>query len=67
MVYKFLNLTSILLVATTSVKRAFVVMKFVKSWLSNKMNCQWLNDCLITFREKDVLKTINNIDRVRKI
>ena len=46
MVYKFLNLTLVLPVATTSVKRNFSAMKFVKSQLCNKMSDQWLNDVL---------------------
>jgi len=46
MVYKLLKLTLLLLVATTSVERVFSVMKVVKSNPCNKMDDQWLNDCI---------------------
>lgn len=35
-------------------------MKVVKSQLCNKMDDQWLNDCLVTYIEIHVLLTINN-------
>jgi hypothetical protein len=47
-------------VTTASVERVFSAMKYVKSQLNNKMSGQWLNDCLVTYTEKDVLKTISN-------
>jgi len=35
-------------------------MKYVKTRLINKMGDQWLNNCLVTYIERDVLKTISN-------
>lgn len=55
MVYKLLKLALALLVATTSVERAFSTMNFVKSQLCNKVSDEWLNDLLVTFIKKDVL------------
>ncbi|KAL6505301.1 hypothetical protein OROGR_025118 [Orobanche gracilis] len=59
-VYKLVKLALILPVATTSVERVFSAMKYVKSELCSKMGDQWLNDRLVTFIERDVLKTISN-------
>ena len=59
-VYRLLKLALVLPVATASVERVFLTIKFVKSQLCNKMDDQWLNDHLVTFIERDVLGTINN-------
>jgi hypothetical protein len=59
-VYKLLKLALVLPVATASVERVFSAMKYVKSQLSNKMADQWLNDRLITYIERDVLKPVSN-------
>ena len=61
MVYKLLKLALLLPVATASIERVFSAMKVVKSKLSNKMDDQWLNDRLVTYIERDVLLTINNV------
>lgn len=55
-----MKLALILPVATASVDRVFSTMKYVKSQLSNKMGNQWLIDCLVTYIERDVFKTISN-------
>ena len=60
MVYKLVKLALILPVATASVERAFSAMKYVKSELCSKMGDKWLNDRLVTFIERDVLRTISN-------
>ena len=44
-------LVLLLPVATASVERAFSAMNFVKN--KNNMEDQYLNDCLVTFIEKD--------------
>jgi len=44
-------LVLLLPVATASVERAFLAMNFVKN--NNNMEGQYLNDCLVTFIEKD--------------
>ncbi|KAL6509622.1 hypothetical protein OROGR_022932 [Orobanche gracilis] len=58
--YKLVKLALILPVATASVERVFSATKYVKSELSSKMGDQWLNDRLVTFIERNVLKTISN-------
>ncbi|XP_057790843.1 uncharacterized protein LOC131007950 [Salvia miltiorrhiza] len=40
--------------ATATVERAFSAMKFIKSALRNRMGDKLLNDCLISYIEKDV-------------
>jgi hypothetical protein len=53
-VYEFLKLVLLLPVATTSVERVFFAMVFVKTKLRNKMGDSLLNDCLVTFIERDI-------------
>jgi hypothetical protein len=53
MVYKLLKLVLILLVATASVERVFSSMNYVKNKLRNKMGERFLNDCLVTFFERE--------------
>ena len=53
LVYKLLKLVLTLPVATASVERVFSSMTFVKNKLRNKMGNQMLNDCLVTFVEKE--------------
>ena len=60
LVYSLVILSLILLVATTTVKRAFSAMNIVKNRLLNRMGDQWINDFLITYIEKDIFKTISN-------
>ncbi|KAL7239789.1 hypothetical protein ACSBR2_005625 [Camellia fascicularis] len=35
-------------------------MKFIKNRLRNRMGNQWLNDCLVTYIEKDVFDSVDN-------
>ena len=51
-------LTLILLVATVTVERAFSTMNIIKNRLHNKIGDQWMNDCLVTYIEKDIFKAI---------
>ncbi|XP_023742919.2 uncharacterized protein LOC111891063 [Lactuca sativa] len=60
MVYLLLKLALILPVATSTVERAFSAMKLIKNDLRNKMSDQFMNDCLVSYIEKDVLD-VNNI------
>nr|XP_043609826.1 uncharacterized protein LOC122581642 [Erigeron canadensis] len=53
-VYLLIKLVLILPVATASVERAFSAMTYVKNKLRNRMGDQLLNDCLVTFIEKDI-------------
>jgi hypothetical protein len=41
-------------------KRAISAMNIVKNHLHNRMGDQWMNDCLITYIEKDIFKIISN-------
>ncbi|VFQ90368.1 unnamed protein product [Cuscuta campestris] len=59
-VYTLIRLALLLPVATASVERAFSAMKFVKNELRNKICDQWLNDCLVTYIERNVFATISN-------
>jgi len=60
LVYRLLKLAMILLVATAIVKRAFSAMKIVKSRLRNQMGDEFLNDCFVTYIERDVFKKVDN-------
>ena len=58
LVYLLVTLALILLVATTTVERAFSAMNIIKNRLCNQIWDQWMNDCLVTYIEKDIFKTI---------
>ena len=60
LVYLLVKLALVLPVATATVERAFSAMKYVKSRLRNRMGDQWLNDCLVTYIEKEVFDSIDN-------
>jgi hypothetical protein len=62
LVYLLLKLVLILPVATTSVERAFSTMNFVKNRLRNRMNDGLLDNCLVTFIERDVFLNIKKED-----
>ncbi|XP_023749430.1 uncharacterized protein LOC111897712 [Lactuca sativa] len=70
MIYLLLKLALILLVATSTVERAFSTMKLIKNDLRNKMSDQFISDCLVSYVEKDVLDNISNdaiIDYIRNM
>ena len=58
LVYSLVTLALILLVATTTVERVFSTMNIIKNRLRNQIGDQWINDCLVTYIEKDIFKTI---------
>jgi hAT family C-terminal dimerisation region len=60
LVYKLLSLALILSVATASVERAFSAMNVVKEASRNRMRDQWLNNCFVTYIERDLFKGVNN-------
>lgn len=60
LVYRLLKLALVLPVVTATVERAFSAMKIIKSRLRNKIADQLMNDCLITYIEKDVFDCIDN-------
>ena len=53
-----MTLALILLVATATIKRVFSTMNIIKNRLRNRIGDQWMNDCLVTYIEKDIFKTI---------
>ncbi|XP_071715238.1 uncharacterized protein [Rutidosis leptorrhynchoides] len=59
-VYLLLKLVLNLPVATSTVERAFSAMKLIKNDLRNKMGDQFMNDCLLSYIEKDLLDCISN-------
>ncbi|PIN08333.1 hypothetical protein CDL12_19095 [Handroanthus impetiginosus] len=61
-VYRLIRFCLLLPVATASVERAFSAMKFIKTDLRNRMKDSFLNDCLITFKERDVFVCISDDD-----
>ncbi|PIN00402.1 Tam3-transposase (Ac family) [Handroanthus impetiginosus] len=61
-VYRLIRFSLLLPVATASVERAFSAMKFIKTDLRNRMEDGFLNDCLITFKERDVFVCISDDD-----
>jgi hypothetical protein len=60
LVYLLLELALILPVATATVERAFSAMSIIKNRLQNQMGNEWLNDCLVTYIEKDTFVGIEN-------
>jgi hypothetical protein len=70
LIYQLLKVVLILSVATTSVERCFSAMNVVKKKLHNKMDDQFMSDCLICYMEKDIFSTISNdavIDLFKKM
>ncbi|KAL4269984.1 hypothetical protein GQ457_HM001740 [Hibiscus cannabinus] len=65
-VYLLLKLVLLLPVATSTVERAFSPMTTVKNKLRNSMGDQLLNDCLVTFIEKDLFVDVSMDAIVRR-
>ncbi|XP_042450906.1 uncharacterized protein LOC122035840 [Zingiber officinale] len=60
LVYRMIELTLVLPVATASIERVFSAMKTVKTDLRNRMRDEWMNDSLVVYIEKDIFSTIEN-------
>ena len=60
LVYLLMKLVLTLPVATATVERSFSAMKYIKNELRNRMEDQWMNDCLIVYIERDVTYNIDN-------
>ena len=58
LIYSLVTLALILLVTTATVERAFSTMNIIENRLCNQIGDQWMNDCLVTYIEKDIFKTI---------
>ena len=65
LVYKLLKLVLVLPVATASVERIFSSMNHVKNKLRNRMGDQYLNDCLVTFIERDFFMQVKDEDIIK--
>ena len=55
-----MKLVLILPVATAMVERNFSAIKYIKNELRNRMEDQWMNNCLVVYIERDVVCSINN-------
>ncbi|XP_057251706.1 uncharacterized protein LOC125498950 [Beta vulgaris subsp. vulgaris] len=70
LVFLLIKLMLILPVATASVERVFSGMTYIKNKLRNSKGDQFLNDCLVTFLEKEVFLQVSDddvIDRFQKM
>ncbi|XP_021775091.1 uncharacterized protein LOC110738954 [Chenopodium quinoa] len=65
-VYLLIKLVMILPVETASVERAFSSMNYVKNKLRNSMGDQFLNDCLVTFIERNIFLEISDDDIMKR-
>ena len=65
LVYKLIELALILPVSTASVERAFSAMKIIKTKLRNKVNNVWLNDLMICYTEREIFKSLDDVDIIR--
>ncbi|XP_038689137.1 zinc finger MYM-type protein 1-like isoform X2 [Tripterygium wilfordii] len=60
LVYRLLRLALVLPIATASVERCFSGMNIIKTDLRNRISDQFMNDCLVSYIEKELLGTITN-------
>ncbi|XP_021771319.1 zinc finger MYM-type protein 1-like [Chenopodium quinoa] len=70
LIHLLIKLMLILPVATASVERVFSAMTCVKNKLRNSMGDQLMNDCLVTFIEKDVFLRVSDekiVDRFQNM
>ena len=58
LIYLLVTLALILLLTTATLERTFSTMNIIKNRLRNQIGDQWMNDCLVTYIEKDIFKTI---------
>ncbi|CAJ2674413.1 unnamed protein product [Trifolium pratense] len=65
LVYKLIELALILPVSTVSVERAFSAMKIIKTKLRNKINDEWFNDLMICYTEREIFKSLDDVDIIR--
>ena len=60
MVYRLVESTLLLHVATEYVERVFSAMKYVKTDLRKRMGDEWLNDSLVVYIENEIFDSIDN-------
>ncbi|GJS47665.1 zinc finger MYM-type protein 1-like protein [Tanacetum coccineum] len=66
LVYRLLKLALVLPVATASVERCFSAMKIVKSDPRNRIGEGFLNSCVISVVEKEVLVNVKDEDVIKR-
>ena len=64
LVYLLVKLALLLPVAT--IERVFSAMKIIKTQLRNRLGDDLMNDCLVTYIEKDIFETIDNEDVIQR-
>ncbi|WVZ64065.1 hypothetical protein U9M48_013635 [Paspalum notatum var. saurae] len=62
LVYMLLKMVLVPPVVTASVERAFSAMKLIKNKLRNKMGDDLLDDCLVTYIERDIFDELDEDD-----
>ena len=60
LVYRLIELTLILPVATSTVERIFSAMKIIKTDLRNKLSNDWLNDLMVCYCEKEIFRSTHD-------
>ncbi|KAK2409255.1 zinc finger MYM-type protein [Trifolium repens] len=65
LVYILIELALILPVSTSSIERAFSAMNIIKNKLCSKINDVWLNDLMICYTEREIFKSIDDVDIIR--
>jgi hypothetical protein len=66
LIYKLIELALLLLVSTTSVERAFSVMKIIKSKLRNQISNEWFIDLMVCYTERELFKALDNTTITRR-
>lgn len=64
--YRLLKFVLVLPVATATVERVFSIMNHVKNKLRNRMGDQYLNDCLVTFIERQFFLQVKDNDIINR-
>jgi hypothetical protein len=66
LVYKLNELALLLPVSTTSVERAFLAMKIIKSKLRNKISDGWFNNLMVCYMERELFKSLDEATIFRR-
>ena len=66
LVYHLLKLSLILPVANATIERSFSAIKIIKSTLRNRMGDEWMNDCLVTYVEREMFETISTENIIKQ-
>jgi hypothetical protein len=60
LVYRLIELTLILPVATASVERIFSAMNIIKTDLRNRVSDEWFNDLMICYTEREIFRSLDD-------